>query len=88
MQEKHPVYGFYTQKTQEDWWRDTFFGTVSEFVALDSNRDALEAAFQHCYNNFEYDTGYNHKQGTVHRPFYHRFLMSRKGRWAVIGIRT
>ena len=51
---RHPVYGFYTQLTTEEWWRKTFLDTVTPLVDY-PNKSDLEAAFQFCFNNFEYE---------------------------------
>lgn len=47
----HPVFGFYTQLSTEEWWRTVFNGSLAH---LEIPEEDLELAFQNVYHNFDY----------------------------------
>jgi len=47
----HPVFGFYTQLSTEEWWRTVFKGSLAHLGIPDED---LELAFHNVYHNFDY----------------------------------
>ena len=47
----HPVFGFYTQLSTEEWWRTVFKGSLAHLGIPDKD---LELAFHNVYHNFDY----------------------------------
>ena len=47
----HPVFGFYTQLSTEEWWRTVFNGSVAHLGIPDED---LELAFHNVFHNFDY----------------------------------
>ena len=47
----HPVFGFYTQLSTEEWWRTVFNGSLAHLGIPDED---LELAFHNVYHNFDY----------------------------------